>query len=245
MTKRLAPIILLIYYAAGGSCGYCEEMPREVEDIFLKGIREAEARNSKNELDYIPALRMEAGSVGLFKNCSPNKVRIRYATYRETDPNSVVVKQVVDKDTMILEAFGQDIWVSGCTTEERVDGERFLLKVVFQYAGTKTYVTAGNSQRTIHAVKAVCSFPQGEKLEALRAKALEEVRKRAEEEAAVAAKEAEARRVKVVFILKDKRTLNATMVAQEGDNYTVQTDAGETVKFTKDDIVGKSVKAKP
>jgi hypothetical protein len=89
------------------------------------------ARGERLKGHYLPQLKQEIGSTGMIAG-------------------TLQVFQIIDGDDVIISA-GEDslFWVKGMDTSKLVDGQAVELQRALRISGTKRYVTAGGSSKTV------------------------------------------------------------------------------------------------
>jgi len=160
-------------------------------------VWEAEIRHLETKVDdlehpkapYLPTLKLEAESVGVFRTASPVVEIAGTMNQKQIPADTLEVIQVIDADNMLVRLFedrgsyqteflprrgpqsgghvgnwavkwvprGEDqvLWGAGYPTSGLVDDGFCKLDAVFEYSGTKQYVTGDGGSRTVHLVTKV------------------------------------------------------------------------------------------
>ena len=70
----------------------------------------------------------------------------------EDKPASVRITQIISPTEMMVDFYGETLWLHGYPTKDLTDDQMIRLDGVYYIAGTKTYTTARGTQRTVLAV---------------------------------------------------------------------------------------------
>lgn len=124
---------------------------KKKELASLQRLLEKQLDNQKNKVRDAPLdiANIEVGSIGTFPG-SLNSFATEVRVFQIVNPREMVVELVEFSSAgSTTRERKHHFWVEGVPTDGLVDGKEIKATQCFDVVGTKTYATAGGSQRTI------------------------------------------------------------------------------------------------